>query len=102
MTPPAAARSADREGSWEATFGINVQSSAEAACEGGTTADLDSDLSLRFGASYHCTDNLELTTLMFNATWNVVSGPFSPFVTGAIGWRFGRRSCAIVHAPRSR
>jgi opacity protein-like surface antigen len=30
--------------------------------------------------------DLESTTLLLDATWNFMSGPFSPFVTGAIGW----------------
>lgn len=30
--------------------------------------------------------DLEFTTLLLDATWNMMSGPFSPFVTGAIGW----------------
>lgn len=30
--------------------------------------------------------DLEFTTLLLDATWNFMSGPFSPFVTGAIGW----------------
>ena len=30
--------------------------------------------------------DLEFTTLLFDATWNFMSGPFSPFVTGGIGW----------------
>ena len=32
--------------------------------------------------------DLEFTTLLFDATWNFMSGPFSPFVTGAIGWNW--------------
>ena len=28
----------------------------------------------------------ESTTLMFDATWNFLSGPFTPFVTGSLGW----------------
>ena len=28
----------------------------------------------------------ESTTLMFDATWNFMEGPFTPFVQGAIGW----------------
>lgn len=115
---PAAAQSADREGSWETSIGVNFQNSAEADFKGGTTAEFDSDTSFRFGLSYHYTDNLEFgaalgigttdykadiasdvpgvfygvkgdlefTTLMVNATWNFMSGPFSPFVTGGIGW----------------
>lgn len=30
--------------------------------------------------------DLEFSTLLFDATWNFMSGTFSPFVTGAIGW----------------
>ena len=30
--------------------------------------------------------DLESTTLSLNATWNFMSGPISPFVTGGIGW----------------
>lgn len=30
--------------------------------------------------------DLEFTTLLVNATWNMMSGPFSPFVTGGLGW----------------
>jgi opacity protein-like surface antigen len=30
--------------------------------------------------------DLEFTTLLINATWNIMSGPISPFVTGGIGW----------------
>jgi len=29
---------------------------------------------------------LEYTSMMFDATWNMLSGPFSPFVVGALGW----------------
>ena len=32
--------------------------------------------------------DLEFTTLLFDATWNMMSGPFSPFVTGGIGWNW--------------
>jgi opacity protein-like surface antigen len=28
----------------------------------------------------------ESTTLMFDATWNFLEGPFSPFVTAGLGW----------------
>jgi len=30
--------------------------------------------------------DLESTTLLLDATWNFMSGPISPFETGAIGW----------------
>jgi opacity protein-like surface antigen len=46
--------------------------------------DLNSD-----GNSDGFTDvrgDLEFTTFLANATWNMLPGPFSPFVTGGIGW----------------
>ena len=39
-----------------------------------------------FGEFFHVKGDLDFTTLMFDGTWNFMSGPFSPFVVGAIGW----------------
>lgn len=38
------------------------------------------------GAFFGVSGDLDYTTLMVDATWNFMSGPFSPFVTGGIGW----------------
>ena len=49
-------------------------------------ADYTADLVLDSGNVAPVRGELEYTTLMFDGTWNFMSGPFTPFVTGGIGW----------------
>ena len=47
------------------------------------------------GEFFHVKGDLDFTTLMFDATWNMMSGPFSPFIVGA---RYDFNSAFAVHA----
>jgi opacity protein-like surface antigen len=38
------------------------------------------------GVVFPISGTLDYSTLMFNGTYNILSGPFTPFVTGGIGW----------------
>jgi opacity protein-like surface antigen len=38
------------------------------------------------GEFFRVKGDLDYTTLTVDGTWNFMSGPFSPFVTGGIGW----------------
>lgn len=38
------------------------------------------------GEFFNVKGDLDYSTLLVDATWNMLSGPFSPFVTGGIGW----------------
>jgi len=38
------------------------------------------------GEIFRVKGDLDFTTLMFDGTWNMMSGPFSPFIVGALGW----------------
>ena len=49
-------------------------------------ADYTADLVAQTGQTIPVKGELEYTTLMFDGTWNFMSGPFTPFVTGGIGW----------------
>src|SRR5688572_14433140 len=60
FVPAASAQSADRAGSWESRFGILWLNSSSWDFNGGTTADIDSDVSWLLGAGYHLSDQLEL------------------------------------------
>jgi opacity protein-like surface antigen len=40
----------------------------------------------QFGEFFRVNGDLEFTTLMFDGTWNILPGAFSPFVVGAVGW----------------
>lgn len=46
-------------------------------------ADIAGDES---GESFRAKGDLDYTTLTVDGTWNLLSGPFSPLVTGSIGW----------------
>jgi len=37
------------------------------------------------GTAYTARGEMETSTLTFNATWNVLSGPFTPYLTGSVG-----------------
>lgn len=108
--------SGDRAGKWETRLALLFQQSADADFDGGTTASLDSDTGFRIGVGHHLTDQIELgfnldllsadydarivgdvavfpvdgeleyTNASFDATFNFMTGQFSPFVVGAIGW----------------
>ena len=114
--PAAAQGSGDREGKWEARLALLFQQSADADFDGGTTASIDSDTGFRIGFGHHLTDQIELgfnldlvqadydarivgdvgifpvngeldsTNASFDATFNFMTGQFSPFIVGAIGW----------------
>jgi opacity protein-like surface antigen len=49
-------------------------------------ADYKADLVLDSGNFAAVRGELEYSTLMVDGTWNLMSGPFTPFVTGGIGW----------------
>lgn len=38
------------------------------------------------GESFGVRGDLEYTTLTVDGTWNILSGPFSPFLTATVGW----------------
>lgn len=46
-------------------------------------ADIAGDES---GETFRAKGDLDYTTLTVDGTWNLLSGPFSPLVTGSIGW----------------
>ena len=50
--------------------------------------DYEADIAngLLAGQFFRVKGDLDFTTLMFDGTWNMLSGPFSPFIVGAIGW----------------
>ena len=49
-------------------------------------ADYRANIVLGSGDTRKISGELESTTLMVDGTWNFMSGPFTPFVTGGIGW----------------
>jgi opacity protein-like surface antigen len=40
----------------------------------------------QIGEIFRVKGDLDFTTIMFDATWNMMSGNFSPFIVGAAGW----------------
>ena len=46
------------------------------------------------GEVFRVKGDLEFTTLTLDATWNILSGPLTPFVVGAIGWNWADTNLA--------
>lgn len=55
-----------REGRWETRLGMLYQDSSDASFDGGTTANIDSELGFRLGIGYHWTSQVEFG---FNFDW---------------------------------
>ena len=60
LTSPALAQ----EGTWEFIFDVNYQDAYDIDFEGGSTADVDSDLGFGIGGAYHFNDHLQLQFLL--------------------------------------
>src|SRR5512145_2319374 len=53
-----------QEGTWEFVFDLNYQDSYDIDFNGGSTADVDSDLGFGIGAAYNFNDHLQLQMLL--------------------------------------
>ena len=40
------------------------------------------------GEVYRIKGEIESTTLILDATWNILAGPFTPFIVGGLGWNW--------------
>ena len=60
VTGIAGAQSADRAGTWETRLAVTFENSADWDFEGGTTAEIDSDIGWVLGFGYHLNDNFEV------------------------------------------
>jgi opacity protein-like surface antigen len=110
-----------RDDGWEIGTQLIYQDSQNLEFDGGSTADLESDLGisvtfgyrfnsrleLEFGLDWNTVDydvnvvsaslpgrsfaargDLESFTPRVNANFNFLEGPFTPYVTGGVGWSF--------------